>query len=184
MLRLNVKRTMGIMVGAMALAIAAGAHADPTDQQLIAEANQTKATFRTGDPGLAKFFEHSPGYVIFPGIGKAGLGIGGAHGNGVVYEKGHPVGRASVTQLSIGAQVGGQEFAEVIFFETQSALARFMAGKFEFSGAASAVALKSGASANARYQNNVAVFTATRGGLMLEASVGGQKFGFEPFARR
>jgi lipid-binding SYLF domain-containing protein len=170
------------MVGALALAIAAGAHADPTDQQLISEAIQTKGMFKTGDPGLAKFYEHAAGYVIFPGIGKGGLGIGGAHGNGIVFEKGHPDGRASMTQVSIGAQVGGQKFAEIIFFETQAALARFMAGKFEFAGNVSAVALKSGASASAKYQNNVAVFTATEAGLMLEASVGGQKFGFEPFA--
>jgi lipid-binding SYLF domain-containing protein len=173
-----------MMVGALALAIAAGAHADATDQQLIAEANQTKAMFKTGDPGLAKFFEHSAGYVVFPGIGKGAVGIGGAHGNGIVYEKGRPVGRASMTQISIGAQVGGQEYAEVIFFETPASLAHFMSGNFAFSGAVSAVALKSGASANAKYRDNVAVFTATKGGLMLEASVGGQKFGFEPFARR
>jgi lipid-binding SYLF domain-containing protein len=172
------------MVGGLALAIAAGAHADTTDQQLISEATQTKAMFKTADPGLAKFFEHAPGYVIFPGAGKGGLGIGAAHGNGIVFEKGRPVGRASMTQVSIGAQVGGQEFAEIIFFETPAALSRFMAGKFEFSGAVSAVALKSGASASAKYKDNVAVFTATKGGLMLEASVGGQKFGFEPFARK
>jgi lipid-binding SYLF domain-containing protein len=181
MLRLNLKRTIGIMVGGLALAIAAGAHADPTDQQLISEAIQTREMFKNRDPGVAKFFEHSAGYVIFPGIGKGAVGIGGAHGNGVVFEKGRPVGRASVTQISIGAQVGGQEYAEVIFFETPAALARFMSGKFEFSGAVSAVALKSGASANAKYQDHVAVFTATKGGLMLEASLGGQKFSFEPF---
>jgi len=181
MLRLNVKRTIGIVVGGLALAIAAGAHAD-SDQQLITEAAQTKAMFKNGDPGLARFFEHAPGYVVFPGIGKAAIGIGGAHGSGVLYEKGRPVGKATLNQLSVGAQLGGQEYAEIIFFETPAALSEFMSGDFAFSGGISAVALKSGASAAAKYKNGVAVFTATKGGLMLEASVGGQKFHYEPFS--
>src|SRR6185295_12473103 len=104
------------------------------------------------------------------------------HGSGIVYEKGRAVGRATLNQVSVGAQIGGQEFAEIIFFETPAALAKFKTGNFAFSASISAVALKSGASANAKYTDGVAVFTATKGGLMLEAAVGGQKFAFEPFA--
>jgi lipid-binding SYLF domain-containing protein len=84
--------------------------------------------------------------------------------------------------VTVGAQVGGQEYSEVIFFQTPQVLADFKKGKSAFSAQASAVALTSGASANAKYQNGVAIFTATKGGLMAEASVGGQKFSFEPFA--
>jgi lipid-binding SYLF domain-containing protein len=180
MVRFDVKKTIGIVLASLMLVAAGTAHAE-SDQQLMADANATKAAFKKGDIGLKAWFDKAPGYVIFPGVGKAGLGIGGAHGTGVVYQKGHPVGKATLNQVSIGAQVGGQEYAEVIFFETPAALDNFMQGNFAFSGAISAVALKSGASANARYKDGVAVFTATKGGLMLEASVGGQKFGYEPF---
>jgi lipid-binding SYLF domain-containing protein len=172
-----------MVVAALVLAAAATALAESHDQ-LVAEANATKATFVRTDPGLATFFAHAPGYVVFPGIGKGAVGVGGAHGNGVVYARQQPVGKASLSQISIGAQLGGQEYAEVIFFETQEALAHFMAGNFTFSGQVSAVALKSGASADAKYRDGVAVFTATKGGLMFDASVGGQKFKYEPFVTR
>jgi lipid-binding SYLF domain-containing protein len=182
MLRTNVKRTIGIVIGAMALAVAGAAHAD-SDQELLTESAQIKASFRHTDPGLARFFEHAAGYAIFPGVGKAGIGIGGAHGSGILYDHaGHAIGRTTLNQVSVGAQLGGQEYAEIIFFETPAALQKFKTGNFAFSAAVSAVALKSGASMNARYNDGVAVFTATKAGLMLEASVGGQKFGFEPFS--
>jgi lipid-binding SYLF domain-containing protein len=180
MLRWKVRTTVGILVAALVVGVALTARAD-TENQLIQEAHATKATFIKTDPGLATFFSHAAGYVVFPSIGKAAVGIGGAHGSGVVYQQGRPVGKASMTQVSVGAQLGGQEYSEVIFFETPAALANFMGGNFAFSGSVSAVALKSGASANAKYQDNVAVFSATRGGLMLEAAVGGQKFSYAPF---
>jgi lipid-binding SYLF domain-containing protein len=180
MLRFDVKRTIGIVLASLALAVAGPARA-ATDRELITEATATKAMFKKADPGLKAWFEKAPGYVVFPGIGKGAVGIGGAHGKGVLFEDGKPVGRASLTQISVGASLGGQEFAEVIFFETPAALANFKQGNFAFSGAVSAVALKSGASANAKYKDGVAVFTATKGGLMLEASVGGQKFGYDAF---
>ena len=180
MFRFNVRKTLGMLVAGLVLAVAAKAYA-LSDAELINEANETKALFNKTDPGLAAFAERAPGYVVFPGIGKAGIGIGGAHGHGVVYKQGQPIGKASVTQVSVGAQLGAQEYAEIIFFATHDALSNFMKGNFKFSGSVSAVALKSGASANAKYQDGVVVFTATKGGLMLEASVGGQKFNFEPF---
>jgi lipid-binding SYLF domain-containing protein len=180
MFHFNVRKTVGVTIAGLLLAFGAAAYA-ASDQELLDEANATKAVFRKTDPGLATFFERSPGYVIFPSIAKGAVGIGGAHGSGVVYEHGKPIGKSTLNQVSVGAQLGGQAFSEVIFFATREALDTFVKGKTTFSGAVSAVALTSGASANARYQDGVVVFTATRGGLMLEASVGGQKFSFEPF---
>jgi lipid-binding SYLF domain-containing protein len=153
--------------------------------QMVQEARQTVATFKRTDPGLAEFFERSAGYAVFPTVGKAGFGVGGAHGTGVLFDRsGTPLGKTKLNQVSVGAQVGGQSYSQVIFFETPTVLADFKAGKFALSAQASAVALKSGASANAKFREGVAVFTATKQGLMFEASVGGQRFSFEPFARK
>src|SRR5262249_25198336 len=153
------------------------------DEQLIPEARQTIAQFKRTDPGLEMFFKHAAGYAVFPGIGKGGYVVGGARGHGVLFEAGVPTGKVTMTQVTVGAQVGGQEYAEVIFFETPAALAEFKQNKSTFAAQVSAVALKAGASAAARYSHGVAIFTATKGGMMAEASVGGQKFKFEPFAR-
>jgi lipid-binding SYLF domain-containing protein len=172
--------TIGAAVAGLVLAVAATAHA-ASDAQLVEEAHATKASFLKTDPGLATFFERAPGYVVFPSIAKGAIGVGGAHGNGVLFEKGKPIGKTSVTQISVGAQLGGQAYSEIILFETPQAMATFKQGKTKFSGGLSAVALTAGASANAKYQEGVMVVTATKGGLMFEASVGGQKFSFEPF---
>src|SRR5205823_5108824 len=107
---------------------------------------------------------------------KGGIGIGGAHGTGVLFERGRPTGKVTLSQVTVGAQLGGQSYSQIIFFETAQDLSRFKSGNFAFAAQASAVALKSGASANAKYSNGVAIFTATKGGLMAEAAVGGQKF--------
>jgi lipid-binding SYLF domain-containing protein len=146
-----------------------------------AEAKEAKAAFIKSDPGLSNHFKDAYGYVIFPNIGKGALGVGGAGGQGVVYEKQTPIGKAKMMQLTVGAQAGGQAYREVIFFETKYALQRFKDDKLEFSGQMSAVAEKAGASANAKYTDGVLIFTEERGGLMLEASVGGQKFTYEPY---
>jgi lipid-binding SYLF domain-containing protein len=180
MLRFKVKKTIGALVVGAALALAGTAHAT-TDTQLVSDAHAVKANFLRTDPGLTAFFTRAAGYVVFPAVGKGGVGIGGAHGSGVVFQNDRPVGKATLSQVSIGAQIGGQKYAEVIFFETPADLANFMKGHMAFSGSVSAVALKSGASAAAKYREGVAVFTATEAGLMLEAAVGGQKFKYEPF---
>jgi len=132
------------------------------------------------DPGLDKFFKEAAGYAVFPGVGKGGIGVGGAYGRGELYRAGQLDGYCTLTQASIGLQLGGQKYTEIIFFETPTALDRFKSGSFAFAAQASAVALKSGASANAKYADGVAVFTMGEAGLMYEASVGGQKFSYEP----
>jgi lipid-binding SYLF domain-containing protein len=132
------------------------------------------------DPGLKKFFDEAAGYAVFPTVGKGAVGVGGAYGRGELYEAGQLEGYCTLTQASIGLQLGGQAYTELIFFETPTALDRFKTGNFAFAAQASAVALRSGASANAKYANGVAVFTMGEAGLMYEASIGGQKFSYEP----
>jgi lipid-binding SYLF domain-containing protein len=149
-------------------------------QKLMSESKDAKADFIKTDPSISSLFNSSAGYVIFPRNGKGGLIIGGSGGHGVLYEKGKSVGTAKMAQVTVGAQVGGASYREIIFFESKEALDRFKDNKLEFSGQVSAVALKSGASKNAKYADGVAVFTEDLTGLMAEATVGGQKFTYKP----
>jgi lipid-binding SYLF domain-containing protein len=151
------------------------------DKEIIKDSNDAKAAFIKQDPQMAGFFKKAYGYVIFPNVGKGGLGIGGAAGNGSVYQGGKLIGMAKMSQITIGLQLGGQAYREVIFFEKAEPLQRFKENKIEFSAQVSAVAASSGASANAKYKEGVLVFTMQKGGLMYEASLGGQKFKFNPF---
>ena len=130
---------------------------------------------------MRSLFDNSAGYVIFPNVGKGAIGVGGAAGNGILFERGKMMGKASMKQVSVGFQFGGQAYREVIFFENDAALDRFKQNKFEFTARASAVAVTTGASANVKYADGVMVFTQEKGGLMYEASVGGQKFEYIPF---
>ena len=146
------------------------------------------------------FFAKSYGYAVYPTIGKGGIGIGGAYGKGRVYAEGAYVGDTSVTQLSVGFQLGGQAYSQIIFFKDKRAFDEFTSGNFEFGAQASAVAITAGASAEAtttgssagasggkhdattvgKYYKGMAVFTVAKGGLMYEASIGGQKFSYTP----
>lgn len=137
------------------------------------------ANFRNKDASMKTFFDKAYGFAIFPTVAKGGIGIGGAYGKGEVYEQGKLVGNSSLTQLTIGFQLGGQAYSEIIFFKDKAALRNFQSGNFEFGAQASAVAVTAGASADADYDNGVAIFTLAKGGLMYEASVGGQKFSYE-----
>ncbi len=161
------------------IAVAAFAQSDK-DKKVMKDAEKAKEKLSKMGSGLDTFFENSAGYVIFPNVGKGGFIVGGASGNGVVYENGVPVGMADLKKLNVGLQAGGQAITEVIFFETPTDLNRFKDGDFEFSAEASAVAIKSGISVNAKYKDGVAVFAMPKAGLMADASVGGQKFGYTP----
>lgn len=144
------------------------------------EIKETIKRLKASDPSIDIFFKKAYGYAVFPSVGKGGLGyLGGAHGKGKVYKKGRYVGRTTLTQVTVGLQLGGQIYSEIIFFKDKKALSDFQEGNFELGAQASAVALTSGASVNADYKDGIAVFTATKGGLMYEASVGGQKFTYE-----
>ena len=160
-----------IFASALLLLLAGVASADDYDD--------TIAVFKKSGESAA-FFDHSYGYAVFPSIGKGGLGVGAAHGSGRVYEQGKHVGDVKMNQISVGLQAGGQAFREVIFFKDKTALDDFTRGNFEFQGGLSAVALKEGVSKSLNYNKGVAVVSAAKGGLMAEASVGGQKFKYEP----
>ncbi len=148
----------------------------------------------------ASFFSNSYGYAVFPTIGKGGLVVGAAHGTGRVYAQGKLIGTTSMTQVSVGFQLGGQAYSQIIFFQDKRALDEFTSGNFEFSADASAVAVTAGASASAGtggtgagasggqhdantvggYYKGMAVFTIAKGGLMYQAAIAGQKFSYQP----
>ena len=165
-----------------------------------ADYDETIRTFKdAGESG--EFFGKSYGYAVFPTIGKGGIGIGGSYGKGRVYEQGKHVGNTSMTQVTVGFQLGGQAYSQIIFFEDKRAFDEFTSGNFEFGAQATAVAITAGASAaatttgsaagasggrhdattaGAGYHKGMATFTVATGGLMYEASVGGQKFSYTP----
>lgn len=149
------------------------------DADLVNKSDATVATFKAADKGLQTFFKDAYGYAVFPNIGKGGLGVGGARGTGIVYKHGSPTGKTNMTQLTIGFQAGGQAFSQIIFFQNQKAYDAFVGTNYEFSAQASAVAITAGAAAQTSYSNGVAIFTHVKGGLMYEASVGGQRFHFK-----
>lgn len=131
------------------------------------------------DPTLVNILNKSAGYAVFPSVGKAGAGVGGAYGKGVLYERGTVVGYCDLSQATIGLQLGAQSYTEIIVFETPQAVDTFKQGRFGFDAQATAVGLKSGVGANTQFNNGVAVFIMDEAGLMLEASVGGQKFSYQ-----
>ena len=128
------------------------------------------------DPALVKWFDEAYAYAVFPKVGKGGIGIGGAHGKGIVIRGDTTVATTSLSQLTIGFQLGGQVYSEFVLFKDKTAFDHFARGNFEMGAQVSAVAVTLGASADANYDGGVAVFTITEGGLMYEATVGGQKF--------
>ncbi len=145
-----------------------------------AEAEAALASAKNNNPTLTPIIDDAAGYAVFPSVGKGAVGIGGAYGKGVLYEGGEFAGYCDLTQASIGFQFGGQAYTELITFATDIAVARFKTGSLTFDAQATAVALKAGAGANAAYSNDVAVFTMGEAGLMYEASIGGQKFSYQP----
>lgn len=143
-----------------------------------ASVKHTIRSFKNKDSGINRFFRNSYAYAVFPTVGKGGIGIGGAYGTGYVYRRGTFAGTAKLTQVSIGFQLGGQAYSEIIFFQTKSAYRRFSNNKLKIGAQVSAVAVTKGAAANAAFNQGIAIFTATKGGLMYEASIAGQTFKF------
>ena len=176
-------------VGALALAFTLAMPAAAEAPAVVASAKDESdaaaviAKFKEKDPGLARIFAKSAGYVVFPTVAKGGLGVGGARGKGYVYQHGRLIGRSTLTQLTIGLQAGGQAYSEVIFFKDATALENFKQGHLKLDAQASAVALTERVSADLAYRNGVAIVTMAEGGLMYEASVGGQKLSFRPITK-
>ena len=168
-----------LVMASLVLSFTVRTQTSDKDVRIIADSKKAKSAFIHTDGLMKNLFEKAHGYVIFPNVGKGGLGVGGASGNGAVWEKGVIIGSARLTQVTVGLQAGGQAYREVIFFESEHAMDEFKENKLEFSAQMSAVAIKPGASANAKYDHGVMIFTQTKGGLMYEASIGGQKFSYK-----
>lgn len=151
------------------------------DVRVMKDAEKAIVSLKSMDIGLEKFFDTASGYVVFPNVGEGALIIGAAAGNGVVYTKGKAVGMAKMKKIDIGLQAGGEEYTQVIFFETQDALNEFKQGNLEFTAEAKAVIVDKGASKNANYNDGVVIFVKSKGGAMADLSVGGSKFSYSEF---
>ncbi len=176
-------KQLTISASAVALCLTGCATAPDTpaeERSLEQRASATLDTMVARDPGLKELLDGSVGYAVFPEIGKGGAVVGGAYGKGVVFERGEPAGHLVLSQASIGAQLGGQTFAELIIFRDDKALSRLKTDNFDIGTNVSAVALTSGAARAAQFEGGVAVFVMPRGGLMVDLSVTGQKIEYRP----
>jgi len=171
------------LAGALSLLGPTGCSTAPTSvagkSDLVHSSADTLNQAQHNDSTLRSFIGDSAGYAVFPSIGKGAVGIGGAYGKGDVYQNGAVVGYCDMTQATIGVQLGGQDYSEILVFQTPAAVELFKNGNFRFDAQATAVAIKSGVGANAKFANGVAIFTMDETGLMYEASVGGQKFSYQ-----
>lgn len=171
----------GATLATAACSTAPKSEAERTALQVDTTAFLTEA--RETDPTLERFFDSCAGYAVFPSIGKGGFVVGGAYGRGQLFDRsGRLLGYCDVSQGSIGAQIGGQSFGEIIFFESMQKLRSFKGGEFALAAQASAVALASGAAAAAKYDEGIAIFVLQPKGLMVEASIGGQQFNYQASA--
>lgn len=178
----------GLLISTAAIALLAACATAPRTvddrSELMQDANAALSEARSENADFDSIIRSAPGYAVFPSVGKAGAGVGGAYGRGIVYRNDTPIGYADLSQATVGLQLGGQTYTQILVFETTNALDRFRRGNYEFGAQATAVALKSGEGANARFRDGIAVFTMAEQGMMVEAAVGGQKFSYEAFASR
>ena len=177
-------KIVGVALFSGAALLFSGCTTAPASQEgradLTDEATAAINKFERTDPGLPDFLSRAYGYAIFPSVGEGAFGVGGSYGRGVVYEHGQKVGYCDITQASIGFQIGGEVYSELLVFQNKAVLDNFKANTFGFNGQASAVALTAGASAQAGFDNGVAVFTQSLKGLMYKAAIAGQKFSYTP----
>jgi lipid-binding SYLF domain-containing protein len=180
-----IRSTLGTLAVAFTLAMPAAAESPALVSSAVdsSDAGAVIAKFKQKDPALAEVFASSAGYAVFPTVAKGGLGIGGARGKGYVYQHGRLIGRSTLTQLTVGLQAGGQAYSEVVFFKDDGALENFKRGHLKLDAQASAIALTARVGADLAYRDGVAIVTMAEGGLMYEASVGGQKLSFHPTAK-
>lgn len=175
----NTQKHYSWIVMALTVLFLGGCATTPSDDSLTRESRATLDRFVDRDPGLQSWINHAHAYVVFPEIAKGGFWVGGGFGHGIVFQGGRAIGRAKVSQATVGAQIGAQSYSQVIFFQDETALRSFQRENLEFSAQATAVAATAGRAATTSYERGVAVFIMTRGGLMAEATVGGQRFRYE-----
>lgn len=159
---------------------------DPREEKqqkskLMRKSDEAISAFREADPTLDAYFTQAYGYAVFPSVTKGGAGLGGARGKGVLYRAGAPAMKAYLTQITVGLQLGGKKYREIIFFRDKEVYDSFVDGSVELSAQATAVVASDGAGETASYDEGVAIFVLDKAGAMAEASVGGQKFKVKPF---
>ncbi len=142
---------------------------------------QALQDFMNSDPSLKRYFDEAYAYAVFPKVGSGAFIVGGTHGKGEVFEQGKVVGEARITAVSVGLSIGGKTFSEIIFFRNKDVLERFKSGKLDFGAGVSALAATSGAAATSVWNDDIAVFTRGEEGLMVDASLAGQKFTYAAY---
>ena len=171
--------TRAVVVFALAIGLLVGCTTAPPSQEsrnaLLENATVAMQDMNRVDPGVEALVRKGYGYALFPEVVKAGLGFGGGYGQGVVYEQGQHVGYADLTLASVGAQIGGQTFSELVVFENKAAMDRFKAGPLDFTAGAGAMILQNGAAANAQFVDGITVVVQPITGAMAEATIGGQQ---------
>ena len=172
--------TLIFMLSLLVFGTTASAFEPNSKDKLELEVAAAIVDIKQTDPGIEDWFKGAAGYAVFPSVGEGAFVVGGAYGKGLVIANDVVVGTTSLSQVTVGLQMGGQAYSEFIFFRDETALEDFKRGNFELGAQASAVAATAGASADASYNKGVAIFTNVTGGLMYEASVGGQKFKYTP----
>ncbi len=182
-MKMTAKSMMVVILGIL-LVVSAGCQVTPKSAEsgrvLAAQVDETIAAMKEKDPGLDRFFNRSYGYAVLPKVFKGAFWLGGAYGKGEVYEQGQLVGYCNMKQATLGFSFGGEYFREIIFFRDKEDMDKFKSEEFTFSAQMTAVALTTGASAKADYKAGMAVFIMAEQGLMVDASVGGQKFNYVP----
>jgi len=175
---------LALIVPVLLLGVSTASARKNKDKGEIAElVEQVKKDWQAKDNTFNKTLKKAYAYAIFPEVGKGGFIVGASHGAGEVYKKKKLIGHAKMTQTTVGAQVGGQTYAEVILFKDKKALDRFKANRFEGTAAATAIGGKKGAAAASKYKDGVAIMVLPKKGAMAEAAGGGQKFHFEPVGK-
>src|SRR5688572_26923086 len=180
MMRTSIYSIAALCVAALAMGCGTTPKSEEGKEDLMGGAQRAVERMTAANSGLRAQMDKAHGYAVFPKVGKGGVIVGGAYGRGVVYEQGAQIGYADLTQATVGAQLGGQTYSELILFENKAALDRFRQNKLEMAANASAVIVKSGVGTAGKYENGVAIYILPRAGAMAEASVGGQKFTFVP----
>ena len=179
-MKTNINNIFKPFVALVFLVVASCGTMEKTGEDLVTDSQNTRATVVANHPEVGELFNEAVGYAIFPNAGKGAYIIGGASGNGTVYQNGNLIGYADMKQVDIGLQAGGKAFVEILFFENQQALDDFKNGEYELSANASAVILEKGISKEINFEEGVAVVTMPKAGAMAGISVGGQKFEFRP----
>ena len=174
----------GALIACLLAGLSKASAGEASDQELAADVRNAIARFAETDSTFEPTLRTLVGYAVFPEVAKGGFIVGGAGGRGEVYEGGKLVGHAKLSQGTIGAQIGGQKFAEVILFKRKSALTRFKKNRLELSAQATANVADQGAAAKAKYADGLAIIILPIAGLMAEASVGGQRLKFIPLASK